>query len=127
MFDNNTIDVTITYGTPVTFSLKMISISQENELRQKSFGQTEAERAEKEYSNNVAILADLSEKMPTGLFPNKPEGVKTGDINIDYAENFKTAKDMVEKFFETKSAIKERIAFYAVRAFFVRLSPSDFF
>lgn len=126
MFDNDSIKVTITYGSPVSFSLRMINLAEENALRQKAFGLSEEEKAEKEYSSNVSILADLADKMPEGLFPNRPEAVSEDDQTL-YFEEFKTPRGMIEAFFDTKTAIKERIAFYAVRSYFLRLSPSDFF
>lgn len=126
---SETIEVSVTYGTKLTFFLRMIGISEENQLRQKAFGLSDDEKAEKEYQNNVDILAELSEKMPVGLFPNKPEELPPGtaESGIIYIEKFKTPRLAIEKFFAEKSVVKERIAFYAVRSYFLRLQPEESF
>lgn len=124
------IEVSVTYGQKLSFFLRMIGIAAENELRQKTFGLTEAQAAEQEYAANVQILVDLSEKMPTGLFPNKPPQMSKDEQAKSpqtYIEDFATPKEAIEKFFAEKSVVKERIAFYAVRGYFVRLQPTDFF
>lgn len=101
------IGVTVTYREPVTFHLRMIGIDEENKLRQKMFGLTEEEKAEKAYQNNVNLLAELSAKQPEieGIFP---------DV---------TPSENVRAFFSERTVTKERLAEYAVRGYFVRLQP----
>jgi hypothetical protein len=43
------------------------------------------------------------------------------------AKKGKSIGDAVSEFFREKNALKERIAFFAIRAFFLRIQPSDFF
>ena len=102
-----TIGVTVTFKEPITFHLRMIGVTEETALRQKMFGKTEAERAGESYQNNVNLLADLSVKQPDieGIFP---------DI---------TPPENVRAFFSETSVIKERIAEYAVRGYFIKLVP----
>ena len=102
-----TIGVTVSYKEPITFHLRMIGLTEENALRQKMFGLTEEEKAEKSYQNNVDMLADLSVKQPDieGIF---------SDV---------TPSDNVRSFFSERSILKERLAEYAVRGYFVRLQP----
>ncbi len=104
-----TIGVTVTYKEPITFHLRMISVTEENQLRQKMFGITEAEKAEKSYQNNVAMLADLSVKLPDGMYD---EAVPK--CPVDQA---------VKSYFAEQSILKERIAEYAVRGYFIKLQP----
>jgi hypothetical protein len=120
--NSETIGVTVTYREPVTFHLRMIGIAEEEKLRQKMFGLTEEEKAEKSYQNNVDMLADLSTQMPKGMFPNKPENVSDADDTI-YAEDFNIPILAVKAFFAEKTVIKERIAEYAVRGYFIKLQP----
>ena len=65
---SETIGVTVKYKEPVTFHLRMIGINEEEKLRQKMFGLTEREKAEKSYQNNVDIPADISVKIPDWSF-----------------------------------------------------------
>lgn len=117
-----TIGVTVTYKEPITFHLRMIGIDDENKLRQKMFGLTEEEKAEKSYQNNVDLLATLSELLPSGLFPNKPKVISDDDTTV-YAEDFDTPSEAVREFFAGRTVLKERLAEYAVRGYFVRLQP----
>lgn len=121
-----TIGVTVTFQTPITFHLRMIGVNEENQLRQKMFGLTEAEKAEKSYQNNVDMLASLSEQKPTGIFPHKPEKMATSEqakSEKTFIEDFSSAEDAIQYFFKDKSVIKERIAEYAVRGYFIKLVP----
>lgn len=124
---NETIEVSVTYGSTIKFFLEMVGISRERELRAKTFGLNDAEKAEKEYQNNVDILIELSKEMPTGLFPAQPETVALEDKTV-YAESFKKPADAIKSFFfSEKTPVKERIAFYAVNGYFTRLLPSESF
>jgi hypothetical protein len=111
MISNDTVEVSVKYDRTYTFYLRLISIAEENQLRQRAFGLNEEERAKKEYQINVGMLADLSVKMPDGI----------------EAKKGKSIGDAVSEFFREKNALKERIAFFAIRAFFLRIQPSDFF
>ena len=104
-----TIGVTITFKLPVTFHLRLITLDEENQLRQKMFGLTEAEQAEKSYQHNVDFLADYSEVLPEGMY-----GDAIPKCPIPEA---------VRQYFSEKSVIKERTAEYAVRAYFSKLTP----
>lgn len=110
---SDVIEVSVTYGKKITFFLRMIGIAEENALRQKAFGLTEEEKAEKEYRNNVEILAELSEKLPDGIFDEK---VPKTPANL-----------AIKDFFAEKTVVKERIAYYAVRTYFLRLQPEESF
>jgi hypothetical protein len=113
MISSETIDVSVTYGTRYTFHLREIGMAEEQKLRSKTFGLSDEDKASKEYDQNVSILKDLSVKKPTKT--SQGEAVETvGDFDID-------------KFFAEKTPRKERIAFYAVRGYFLRLLPSDSF
>jgi len=120
------IDVNISFGHKMTFFLAMIGIADEQTWRQKTFGLKESEKPAKEYAANVSLLAELSAKMPEGLFDPRPK-VLASDDETKYFEDFKTPREMVEAFFAEKTVRKERIAYYAVRGYFVRLAPDDFF
>lgn len=123
---SETIDVSVTFGKTARFSLRMLSLAEEETYRQRFFGIKEDEKAEKEYGAGVALLAELSTKMPEGLFPNRPEKVDSSDRTV-YLEDFKTPKEAVEKFFAQRSVIKERIVYFAVRGYFLKLSPTESF
>ncbi|HEX8248967.1 MAG TPA: hypothetical protein VF599_12390 [Pyrinomonadaceae bacterium] len=123
---SETIKVSVTYGNTITFFLRMIGIAEESQLRQKMFGLTEAEKAEKQYQLNVDMLADLSVQMPDGMFPNKPKELGPG-TQPTYIENFSTPAEAVRAFFEEQSVTKERTAYFAVNAYLVRLQPEESF
>ena len=108
--NSETIGVTVTFREPVTFHLRMIGVAEENKLRQKMFGLTEKEQAEKAYQNNVDLLADLSEKLPDGMYPD-------GTPKCPHPE-------AIREYFKEKTVLKERLAEYAVRGYFIRLQPS---
>lgn len=108
-----TIGVTVTYNEPITFHLRMIGVAEESELRQKMFGLSEKEKAEKSFQNNVDLLADLSVKSPDGI----DERIEASGAVTDFA------KEVVRAYFAERTVIKERIAEYAVRGYFVRLQP----
>jgi len=121
-----TIGVTVTFKEPLTFHLRMIGINEEEKLRQKMFGLSEDEKAEKSYQNSIDLLASLSEEMPKGLFPNKPKDMNVLEQAKDektYIEDFSNPADAVRHFFQEKSVIKERVAEYAVRGYFIKLQP----
>lgn len=107
---SETIGVTVTFAKPVTFFLRMIGIAEENRLRQKMFGLTEKEQDDKSYQNNVELLAELSEKQPEGFF--EPGVIAKG-----------LPDEIVREYFKEKTVIKERLAEYAMRAYFLRLQP----
>ncbi|MBX3288460.1 MAG: hypothetical protein KF855_03850 [Acidobacteria bacterium] len=123
---DETLKITVTFGKPYTFFLRMISIAEENKLRQKSFGLSDDERAEKEYDINVQMLKDLSTDGPYGLFDPRPENLPANDETA-YADSFTTPAERITAFFAERTILKERIAFYAVRSYFVRLQPSESF
>lgn len=122
-----TIGVTVAFKTPITFHLRMIGIEEESQIRQKMFGLGEKEKAEKAYQNNVDLLADLSEQMPDGLFPNKPIDNQQSDEQakdaLTFIEDFSKASEAIAHFFADKSVIKERVAEYAIRGYFLKLQP----
>jgi len=116
------ISVGVTFGSRYKFYLRMLSLAEEQERRQQTFGLTDKETQSSDYERNVNLLADLSEKMPEGLFPNKPKETPEGDENV-YIESFASPRAAIEAFFAEISITKERIADFAVRGFFVRLQP----
>ena|SRR5437868_5200799 len=126
MISEDIVEVSVTYKDRITFFLRMIGIAEEQRLRQKTFGLTDAEKAEKEYGNNVQALKDLSVKIPAGMFPKRPEDPSSADLNV-YEESFAGPTDALDHFFKDRSVRKERIAYYAVHGYFIRLAPSDFF
>lgn len=99
------IGLTITYKDPVTMYLRVIGTKEENQMRQKLLAVSEDERAEKEYQINVNALADLAVS---------PEGADQSAL---------ISAQAVNAFFAEKTVIKERIAEYAMRAYFVKLQP----
>jgi hypothetical protein len=113
MISEETIEVNVTYGKRYTFHLTEVGIADEQKLRQKTFGIKEAEKAEKEYPANVQLLSDLSVAKPTAVDPNDEESEP---------EEFD-----LKEFFAERTPRKERIAHFAVRGYFIRLAPSDFF
>jgi hypothetical protein len=123
---SETIEVSVTFGTTARFFLRMLSLAEEETFRQRIFGHKKEEAADKEYSANVALLAELSSEMPEGLFPNRPEDDKDGKA-LTYAEDLTSPREAIEKFFAQRSTIKERIAFFAVRGYFLKLSPMESF
>lgn len=128
---SETIGVTITYREPITFHLRMISIDEETKLRQRMFGLTEEEKAEKAYQNNIDMLADLSESVPTARRVVTTMEKRDGDKKErEYAEikevelvEGKSAAAAVREYFAEKSSLKERVAEYAVRGYFIKLQP----
>lgn len=126
MISPETIQVSVTYGNKITFFLRMIGLVEETQIRQRSVALTDNEKAAKEYETNVQILKELSTKVPDGLYPDRPENCDPEDGTI-YSDSFSTAAGMIEDFFSEKSVLKERLAFYAVRGYFVRLSPEESF
>jgi hypothetical protein len=111
MITPETIEVSVTYGHKLTFFLKMIGLVEEQQLRQKSFGVADDEKAVKEYELNVQILKDLSVKKPIQLVSGEEKG---DEIDLD-------------TLFGERTPTSERIAFYAVRAYFMRLLPAESF
>ena len=131
MTSPETIGVTITYRDPITFHLRLIGLDDEAKLKQKMFGLTEAEKAEKAYINNIDLLADLSETMPTVRQLVTTKEKRDGDDKereyeeikeVDLVEGLSPA-GAVRSYFAEHTVLKERIAEYAVRAFFHKLSP----
>lgn len=95
---SDTIGITISYKEPISFFLRAITPKEEIELRQKMFGLTEDEQADKSYENNLELLKTLAVKQPEGI------------------EDF-------DEYFADRDGLKERIAEFAVRGYFVRLQP----
>ena len=123
---SETIEVSVTFGTTARFFLRMLSLAEEDAFRQRVFGIKPEEAPEKEYGANVALLAELSSDMPEGLFPSRPEN--DPDVNTGiFAEDLRSPKEAIEKFFAERSTIKERIAYFAVRGYFLKLSPTESF
>lgn len=127
-----TIGVTVTYKEPITFHLRMVGITEENTLRQRVFGLTEAQHAEKSYQNNVDMLADLSEEMPTARRLVTTMEMRGGDkVEKEYSEIKEVPLSeaetlpagVVRDYFKERTVIKERLAAYAVNGYFVKLSP----
>ncbi len=117
-----TIGVTVTFREPVTFHLRMIGIAEENALRQKMFGLTEAEKAEKAYQNNVDMLADLSVKHAEGLFKIKESAKAAAETeNVLIRQN--SPAESIREYFKEPTVLKERLAEYAVRGYFIKLQP----
>lgn len=115
-----TIGVTVTFREPVTFHLRMIGIAEENALRQKMFGLTEEEKAEKGYQNNVDMLADLSVKHAKGLSKIK-EGAAGETENVLIRRN--SPAESIREYFKEQTVLKERLAEYAVRGYYIKLQP----
>lgn len=105
-----TIEVSVTFGAKYTFFLRMIGLAEEQQIRQKSFGVADEEKAAKEFELNVQILADLSVTHPVH--------------SVDGGEN---SPVQLTDLFAEKTPTSERIAYYAVRAYFLRLLPSESF
>lgn len=131
-----TIGVTVTFKEPVTFHLRMVGMTEESALRQKLTGLKEEEKAEKSYQNNVDLLADLSEQMPTAIrvvtVTEKREGDETEreytevqQVNLTMAKT--TPSGVVRDYFAERTVLKERLAEYAVRGYFHKLEPDVFF
>lgn len=110
MISPETVGITLTFKEPITFHLRLISIDEENQLRQKMFGLSEKEKTEKSYQNNVDLLADLSTKLPDGMF-----GDAVPKCPTDCA---------VREYFADKTVLKERLADYAVSAYFAKITPT---
>lgn len=115
-----TIKVTVTYKEPITFHLRMIGISTEEQLRQKMFGLSEDQKAEKSYQNNIDMLADLSVKHADGLF-KFTEADENENENVLIRQN--SPAESVREYFKDRTILKERIAEYAVRGYFIKLQP----
>ena len=126
MIFSETIEVSVTFSATVRFFLRMLSLQEEDAYRQSIFGLKKEEIAEKEYAANVALLAQLSTAKPIGLFPNRPDETEEADQTV-YAEDFKTPREAIEAFFAEKTVLKERIAYFAVRGYFLKLSPTESF
>lgn len=137
-----TIKVTVSYKEPITFDLRMIGIAEEEKLRQKMFGLTDEEKAEKSYQNNVDLLADLSEAMPTALrevTEDKPVPASSGEPGqmeiksvtsiqeVPLTEAKTVPSGVVKDYFSDRTVVKERLAEYAVRAYFLKLTPDVVF
>jgi phosphoglucomutase len=125
--NSDTISVSVTFGARHTFHLRMIGIQEESELRQKTFGMTDDQKQATEYERNVSLLADLSVKMPDGLFPARPQETPQTDAKTIYAEDYDSPRQAVCAFFAEQTVKKERIAYFAVRSFFIRLQPEESF
>src|SRR4028119_698553 len=123
---NEQIEVSVTIGTRHEFSLRMVSREEETALRHKTFGLSDDEKKAGEFAHNVELLCGLSEKMPVGLFPNKPKETVEGDDTI-YIESFAMPRAAIKAFFAEKNPRTERIAYYAVRGYFLKLQPDEFF
>jgi hypothetical protein len=101
------IEVSVKYGDRYTAAMREISMAEEQKLRSKSAGLSDEEAAQKEYDHNVRIIADL-----TG-----------GEMKISRDDSAETVDPMA--FFAGRTPRKERIAFFMVRGYFLRLLPEE--
>lgn len=94
----------------VALTLKVLSIAEENRLRQRGFGLSENEREEKGYELAVSALTEFA--------------TEDGEI-ISFDENGKEVIERVSvaEYFKNKDAAKERIAHYAFHSWLVALQP----
>ena len=106
-----TISINVSLGKEkLAIHLKMINAAEENRLRQRFVGLTEAEKEAKDYEINTSILSEYqSEKAEISGTENASEG----QLKID-----------LKDYFKEKSVTKERIADYAVRAYLIALQPN---
>jgi hypothetical protein len=112
IIDAETIRVSVTYGENKTvFPLRMVSLAKERELRTSVFNE---KTKEDEYSADVDLLAQLIADRPVGLDDGQT------------ADSMTANSDLVRRFFEVRTPMKERIALYAVRTYFFRLQPEEF-
>lgn len=118
--NSETIGVKVTFGAEsVQFHLRLISLAEEAKLREKLSDLTDTEREKVAYQNNVDLLASLSVKMPDGeQFAPAPESVE------EVQTEGKSPARAIQNYFKNRTVVKERIAEYAVRAFFIKLVPS---
>ena len=118
-----TVKIAVTFGkTHLVFCLQLLSIADENKLRQQYFGLDE----DKTYQVSVDALAKYAAEMPEGLFPNKPEVVSEDDAAV-YIEDYSSPEKAVKDYFRDKSAAKERLAEYTIRAYLQSLQPETNF
>lgn len=108
---SETIRVTITLISSISFCLRMVGLSEESKIKQKFFALTDEEKeAGKEYELNVQTIAELCTELPTGMYPDGA----TPKTPVPLA---------VKDYFKDKTVAKERIAEYVVRAYLAKLMP----
>lgn len=95
----NIIGVTVTFDKPITLHLRMMSLNEEKEMRQSLFGLTDEEKEKSAFRNNVNFLKKIEARKPDGI------------------DNF-------DEYFAEVNPVNERIAEYAVRAYFLKLTPN---
>ena len=103
------IEVSVKYGKRYSAQMREISMVEEQKLRASSAGLSDEKAAAKEYDNNVRIIADL-----TG-----------GEMKITSEDSAETVDPLA--FFGERTPRKERIAFFMVRGYFLRLLPEESF
>lgn len=94
-----------------TFNLKVLTIAEENRIRQSFLGLNDKEQEEKSFELTAAALTEFL----------------IGDIEcsfIDADGNEKGTEVSAKDFFADKTPSRERIADYAFRAWLVSLQPT---
>lgn len=108
--DKITIKVTLA-GKSATFPLRMISMAEEMQLRQRYTGLTDSSEkgsvSDQEWQINVDALKEFS---------------LSGDVQVDDPAE-KAPHIPVAEFFHQRTPTKERMAEYAVRGFLSKLAP----
>jgi len=118
-----TVKIAVTLGTArIIFILELLGIAEESKLRQSYFGLDD----EKTFETSVNTLAKYSREMPKGLFPNRAETAEEGDRTV-CIEDFQTPEEAIREYFSEKTASRERIAEYTVRAYLQSLQPQTDF
>ena len=95
----------------VIFTLKILTVAEENKLRQRAFGKTEREAEEKAFETAVSALTEYSLESAERHF-------------IDEDGNEIKQAVPVSQYFETRNPVTERIAHYAFRSYLLALQPS---
>jgi hypothetical protein len=90
----------------VIFTLKVLTVAEENKIRAATFGLSEAEQDEKGFDLMVNALDEYSTE-----FAEIVRGDETQQMDV-------------KKYFAERSAAKERIAHYAFRSWLLALQPS---
>lgn len=121
-------------NNPITFHLRMISVAEENKLRQRFTALSEDEKELKDYELNVDALAEFSINAPTikKMMPVAEQPAEA-DENQEPKMEFQDVQltgitpglpgQVIRDYFADRTASKERIADFAVRAFLSRLTP----
>lgn len=107
-----TVGIAVNFGKEnLRFHQTVISVADETKLRQRLFGKTEQEKEEKAFELNVAALAEFQgEQMERITFDETgAEVIERMDVKVYFAE---------------ETAVKARIAEYAMRGFLMAISPN---